>query len=131
MVSIVACCGALLLSSITSLAIAQNATVQNTTAPSSPPTAAPTYGPASESVVKLIMLNTLGGIVIILVFYFFSGHYLYKSDIHARLHKSLSPSSQAQTSQAQTSQAQSGPRTIPPERGVTERSPLLDVEDML
>lgn len=126
MVSIVACCGALLLSSITSLAIAQNATVQNTTAPSSPPTAAPTYGPASESVVKLIMLNTLGGIVIILVFYFFSGHYLYKSDIHARLHKSLSPSSQAQTSQAQ-----SGPRTIPPERGVTERSPLLDVEDML
>lgn len=122
MVHIVAFGGALILSTMTFLIAAQN-----TTAPSSLPTATPSYGPASPSVVKLIMLNTLGGIVIILVFYFFSGHYLYKSEVEARILKFSSSSS----GQAPTSQAQSGPRTTPPERGVTERSPLLDVENML
>lgn len=83
--------------------------------PTISPTEAPSYGPASSAIVNAIMFNTLGGIVFILICYFFSGHYLYQADVDARLEKfaaarsALSPSALSDSS-------------------FSERSPLLEEE---
>ena len=51
------------------------------------PTSQPSYGPASSSTVNTIILSTLGGIILILAFYFYTGYFLYQSDVDGRLKK--------------------------------------------
>lgn len=74
-------CLALLLSTYTVTVSSQNST--------SSPTSTPSYGPSSSEVVDTIMFTTLGGIVFILILYFYSGHYLYQQDVDARIQKKL------------------------------------------
>jgi hypothetical protein len=89
----------------------------DTPVPSPTPTSMPTYGPASSAIVNAIMFNTLGGIVFILICYFFSGHHLYQADVDARLEKFAA------------ARAAAAPSTsTPAESSTSERSPLLDVD---
>ena len=82
--------------------------------PTAVPTTSPTFGPASSSIVNTIIFNTLAGIIFILLFYFYTGHYLYERDVQARLEK-LSPSVLATST--------SNP--VRPNDFHTEESPLL------
>ena len=56
---------------------------QNTTAPS----ASPSYGPASATVVESIIFSTLASIIAILFFYFTFGYYSYLTDVKGRMKK--------------------------------------------
>lgn len=89
----------------------------DTPVPSPTPTAMPSYGPASSAIVNTIMFNTLGGIVFILICYFFSGHHLYQADVDARLEKFAAARAAAAPS-----------TTVPSDPSSSERSPLLDIE---
>ena len=51
------------------------------------PTEAPTYGPASDEVVDIIFVTVLGGIIVILLFYFWTGWMLYERDVEQRMLK--------------------------------------------
>jgi hypothetical protein len=51
------------------------------------PTEAPTYGPASDEVVDIIFVTVIGGIIVILLFYFWTGWMLYERDVEQRMLK--------------------------------------------
>jgi len=51
------------------------------------PTALPTYGPASDQTVDIIFVTVLGGIIVILLFYFWTGWMLYERDVEQRMLK--------------------------------------------
>lgn len=51
------------------------------------PTEAPTYGPPSDEVVDIIFVTVLGGIIVILLFYFWTGWMLYERDVEQRMLK--------------------------------------------
>ena len=51
------------------------------------PTAVPTYGPASDQSVDIIFVTVLGGIVVVLLFYFWTGWMLYERDVDQRMLK--------------------------------------------
>ena len=85
-----------------------------TSIPTAIPTANPTFGPASSTIVHTIIFNTLAGIIFLLLFYFYSGYYLYERDVLARLEKH-SPSVLAT----------SASNPVRPDNLQTEESPLL------
>lgn len=103
-------CGSTLLATIL-LVSSQNTTV---------PSFSPTYGPSSDTVVNTIIFNTLTGIVLILVIYFYSGHYLYQNDVTARL-KKLDDSAIVSESKDESAGAKS----------FDESSPLLTDDDQI
>ena len=49
------------------------------------PTATPTYGPASDEVVNIIFVSVIGGIIVVLLFYFWTGWMLYERDVEQRM----------------------------------------------
>ena len=49
------------------------------------PTATPTYGPASDEVVNVIFVSVIGGIIVVLLFYFWTGWMLYERDVEQRM----------------------------------------------
>ena len=49
------------------------------------PTATPTYGPASDDVINIIFVAVIGGIIVILLFYFWTGWMLYERDVEQRM----------------------------------------------
>lgn len=57
------------------------------------PTATPTYGPASDEVVNVIFVSVIGGIIVVLLFYFWTGWMLYERDVEQRMLRAETPGS--------------------------------------